>query len=226
MHQCVPPNSVPFNLGGLFVSFQSLREEFISHSFLWLTLPTSAEKKEVSNECLFFKLKKIFQINFCWCIVALQCCITFCCTAKWISYMHLNECLKYGFERKAIVIQYKTQKIKEREFICFSLSVPNLLHNQLNGLLKVLLGGKFTLWRRDCQKPRLWAAVDLDQLSWCCPWTLVLSLSEPTSLSVFYSRDLIILLGKSPFLSAWHPETWALQRDTIEFHAYCKALCF
>ena len=34
--------------------------------------------------------------------------------------MHLNECLMYGFERKAIVFQYKAQKIKERESLFVS----------------------------------------------------------------------------------------------------------
>ena len=29
----------------------------------------------------------LFLINFYWCIVALQCCVDFCFTAKWFSYM-------------------------------------------------------------------------------------------------------------------------------------------
>ena len=34
-----------------------------------------------SNSCLSIQL-----INFYWSIVALQCCVIFCCTATWISY--------------------------------------------------------------------------------------------------------------------------------------------
>ena len=29
-----------------------------------------------------------FYLNFCWSTVALQSCVHFCCTAKWISYMY------------------------------------------------------------------------------------------------------------------------------------------
>lgn len=53
----VSPNSVPFNLGDLFACFlRVLRGKilFLVHFYdSPRTLPTSAEKKEVSNECLF-----------------------------------------------------------------------------------------------------------------------------------------------------------------------------
>ena len=141
--------------------------------------------------------------------------------------MHLNECLMYGFERKAIVFQYKAQKIKERESVLVS---P--LQYQTNSItnLKVC---KRSSWAGNLHSEEGTVGSHGSEQWWTwtssadgCHWTLAYSLSELTSLAVFYSRDLIILLGKSPFLSAWHPETWALQRDTIEFHAYCKALCF
>ena len=36
----------------------------------------------------FFSLSFLFLKKFHWRIVALQCCITFCCAAKWVSHMY------------------------------------------------------------------------------------------------------------------------------------------
>ena len=47
--------------------------------------PGLAYSKHAMNVCFFFLLFFIFY----WSIIALKYCVSFCCTAKWISYMNI-----------------------------------------------------------------------------------------------------------------------------------------
>ena len=49
-------------------------------SFELLQLPSRSSRTR--------SLKNFFLIKFYWSTVVLQCCVTFCCTAKWVSYTH------------------------------------------------------------------------------------------------------------------------------------------
>ena len=79
------------------VWFQSLVGELKSH-----TLQVAAKNKKIWNfnkwkdiPCL--KLTILFLINFYWSIVALQCWVSFYCTAKWISlaYTYASSLLTF-----------------------------------------------------------------------------------------------------------------------------------
>ena len=68
----------------------------------------------------------IFLINFCWSNIALQCCISFCHTAKWISHMYVHAWLQYSQAMVCLPIMYGCEswtikKAENRRFDAFKL---------------------------------------------------------------------------------------------------------
>ena len=105
--------------------------------------------------------------------------------------MHLNECLMYGFERKATVFQYKAQKIKERESLFVSPfqyqtnSITNLKVCKRSSWAGSLHSEGGTVRRLGSEQ--LWASTSSAD---GCHWTLAYSLSEPLLLQCFIAGTL------------------------------------
>ena len=74
----------------------------------------------------FFFSKKLY-----WSVANLQCCITFCCTAVWLSYTHKNIFFSYYFSWDlSLNIEYSflcsTEGLCCFSFFCFPTTTPPL----------------------------------------------------------------------------------------------------